>query len=91
MPRSRMSRSYTPLPPSAFMACSGTALFFVRMWIHLSIAALLPTNMDLCVEKSVIFSMCTQIINCGYIKPDTTYGKTMVGEGLLYEVNILLI
>jgi hypothetical protein len=24
--KSRMSRSYTPLPPSAFMACSGTAL-----------------------------------------------------------------
>jgi len=26
VPRSRMSRSYTPLPPSATMACSGTAL-----------------------------------------------------------------
>jgi hypothetical protein len=26
--RSRMSRSHTPLPPSAFMACSGTALAF---------------------------------------------------------------
>jgi hypothetical protein len=25
VPRSRMSRSYTPLPPSAFMVCSGTA------------------------------------------------------------------
>jgi hypothetical protein len=24
VPRSRMSRSYTPSPPSAFMACSGT-------------------------------------------------------------------
>jgi hypothetical protein len=28
VPRSRMSRSYTPLPPSAFVACSGTALAF---------------------------------------------------------------
>jgi hypothetical protein len=28
VPRSSMSRSYTPLPPSAFMACSGTALAF---------------------------------------------------------------
>jgi hypothetical protein len=28
VPRSNMSRSYTPLPPSAFMACSGTALAF---------------------------------------------------------------
>jgi hypothetical protein len=26
VPRSRMSRSYTSSPPSAFMACSGTAL-----------------------------------------------------------------
>jgi hypothetical protein len=26
VPRSRMSRSYTPLPPNASMACSGTAL-----------------------------------------------------------------
>jgi len=26
VPRSRMSRSYTSLPPSATMACSGTAL-----------------------------------------------------------------
>jgi hypothetical protein len=26
MPRSRMSRSYTPLPQSASLACSGTAL-----------------------------------------------------------------
>jgi hypothetical protein len=29
VPRCRMSRSYTPLPPSAFMACSGTALAVV--------------------------------------------------------------
>jgi hypothetical protein len=28
VPRSRMNRSYTPLPPSASMACSGTALPF---------------------------------------------------------------
>jgi hypothetical protein len=28
MPRSRMSRSYTSSPPSATMACSGTALIF---------------------------------------------------------------
>jgi hypothetical protein len=28
VPRSWMSRSLLPLPPSAFMACSGTALFF---------------------------------------------------------------
>jgi hypothetical protein len=28
VPRSRMSRSYTPLPPSASMACSGTALLY---------------------------------------------------------------
>jgi hypothetical protein len=27
-PRSRMSRSYTPIHPSAFMACSGTDLAF---------------------------------------------------------------
>jgi hypothetical protein len=29
VPRSRMSRSYTSSPPSAFMACSGTALALV--------------------------------------------------------------
>jgi hypothetical protein len=29
LPRSRMSRSCTPLPPSAFVVCSGTALAFV--------------------------------------------------------------
>jgi hypothetical protein len=29
MPRSRMSRSYISSPPSAFMACSGTALAFL--------------------------------------------------------------
>jgi hypothetical protein len=28
VPRSRMSRSYTSSPPSAFVACSGTALAF---------------------------------------------------------------
>jgi hypothetical protein len=28
VPSSRMSRSYTPLPPSAFVACRGTALGF---------------------------------------------------------------
>jgi hypothetical protein len=28
MPKSRMSMSYTPLPQSAFVACSGTALAF---------------------------------------------------------------
>jgi hypothetical protein len=28
VPRSRMSRDILPLPPSAFMACSGTALAF---------------------------------------------------------------
>jgi hypothetical protein len=29
MPRSRMNRSYTPLPTSAFMACSGTAVLYM--------------------------------------------------------------
>jgi hypothetical protein len=29
VPRSRMSRSCTPLPSSAFLACSGTALAFM--------------------------------------------------------------
>jgi hypothetical protein len=28
VPKSRMSRSYTLSPPSAFMACSGTALLY---------------------------------------------------------------
>jgi len=28
VPRSRISRSYTPLPPSTSMACSGTALLY---------------------------------------------------------------
>jgi hypothetical protein len=32
VPRSRMSRSYTPLPPSASMACSGTALLFTLLF-----------------------------------------------------------
>jgi hypothetical protein len=45
------------------------------MWVQLAITALLPTNMDLFVGKSVIFSMCIQIKNCGYIKPDTTLTK----------------
>jgi hypothetical protein len=31
MPRSRMSRSCTPLPPSAFVACSGAALAFLGL------------------------------------------------------------
>jgi hypothetical protein len=30
VPRSRMSRSYTPLPPSGSVACSGTALALAR-------------------------------------------------------------
>jgi len=35
VPRSWMSRSYTssPPPPSAFMACSGTALAFIRKYV----------------------------------------------------------
>jgi hypothetical protein len=33
VPRSRMSRSYTFSPPSAFMACRGTALLFTFYWI----------------------------------------------------------
>jgi hypothetical protein len=31
MPRSRMSRSYIPLPPSATMACIGTALLCLKL------------------------------------------------------------
>jgi hypothetical protein len=31
VPRSRMSRSYTSLLPSAFMACSGTALALITL------------------------------------------------------------
>jgi hypothetical protein len=31
VPRSRISRIYTPLPPSATMACSGTALLFLTV------------------------------------------------------------
>jgi hypothetical protein len=31
VPRSWMSRSYTPLPPSASMACRGTALLFTLL------------------------------------------------------------
>jgi hypothetical protein len=33
IPRSRMSRSYTPLPPSASMACSGTALPLLLIFV----------------------------------------------------------
>jgi hypothetical protein len=32
LPRSRIGRSYTPLPPSAFMACSGTALLLLSFY-----------------------------------------------------------
>jgi hypothetical protein len=54
MPRSRMSRSYTS-PPSAFVACSGTALALFPIMYAFSIAhcfikdAVLKTEMpDLC-------------------------------------------
>jgi hypothetical protein len=33
VPRSRMSRSYNPSPPSAFMACSGTALVLYTFYM----------------------------------------------------------
>jgi hypothetical protein len=33
VPRSRMIRSYISSPPSAFMACSGTALALYRRWL----------------------------------------------------------
>jgi hypothetical protein len=35
MPKSRMSRSYTPLPTSAFVACSGTVLALACHFITL--------------------------------------------------------
>jgi hypothetical protein len=40
------------------------------------IIALPPANVDLLVQKIPIFSMCTQIKNCGYIRPNTVFGKT---------------
>jgi hypothetical protein len=40
VPKSRMSRSYTPLPPSATMACSGTALPFISFRFEGSDSAL---------------------------------------------------
>jgi hypothetical protein len=47
-------------------------------------------NVDLLVVKPHIFSVCTQLKHRGYIKPNTTDGKTgykwktAVDEGLLY-------
>jgi hypothetical protein len=38
VPRSCMSRSYTPLPPSAFVACNGTALAFSYWLSYPSVA-----------------------------------------------------
>jgi hypothetical protein len=34
VPRSRMSGSYTPLPPSVSMACRGTALLFTLLKVY---------------------------------------------------------
>jgi hypothetical protein len=41
-----MSRSYTPLPPSASMACRGTALLFSRLFAWLNMKPALSYSLN---------------------------------------------
>jgi hypothetical protein len=58
VPKWRMSRSYTPLPPSATMACSGTALLFAFLllciWRNSLMYKFFMRRSTVCLERQTL-------------------------------------
>jgi hypothetical protein len=94
-PRSRMSRSYTSLPSSAFLACSGTALAVVNTLIVVAftvIAAILTwwccVNSTRCEYTNIRFG---ELLNISqqvprlYLKSN----EVLTASGKFFSVTIL--
>jgi hypothetical protein len=51
-----------------------------------AITALPPENLDLLVQKPPTFSMCAEIKNCRYLKPDIRAVKAVYGKSWILEI-----
>jgi hypothetical protein len=63
-----MSRSYTPLPPSASMACRGTAFIYIPMYVCMCMQDMLFVCMHVCsyvYVRTCVYAyvnICTQFL-----------------------------